>query len=157
MKLILAVLALATVTACSPAKDGDSLPKVILSAMPVGYKAASFMSNDFNGDGINDFVVIATSIKENADQSSLRDVSPKRWVLVYFGKDDSTELKYDLVGQNDTVALPANGGGLAGPCDPVFDHGGGLAAKGPYFTVENQVACGAHWLVQHPFCNFPEH
>jgi hypothetical protein len=145
MKLVLTVLTMAAVAACSYAKDDESLPTVIQSSMPVGYKAASFVPSDFNGDGLNDFVVIATSVKEITDQSSLRDNSPKRWVLVYFGKVDGNELKYELVGQNDTVAFPANGGGLAGPCDPVFDQGDGLAAKGAYFTVENQVACGAHW------------
>ena len=144
MKLILAALVMATVTACSSAKNDESLPRVIHSSMPVGYKAACFMPSDFNGDGLKDFVVIATSTKENGDQSSLRDDSPKRWVLVYFGRQDINGLKYDLAGQNDTLALPADGGGFAAPCDPAFDQGDGLAAKGAYFTVENQVACGAH-------------
>jgi hypothetical protein len=43
------------------------------------------------------------------------------------------------------VALPANGAGAAAPCDPLFDEGDGLTVKDVYFTVENQVACGAHW------------
>jgi hypothetical protein len=41
MKLMFTALIMAAVTACTPAKDDDALPKVIQSAIPVGYKAAS--------------------------------------------------------------------------------------------------------------------
>ncbi len=32
-----------------------------------------------------------------------------------------------------------------GQCDPFLDSGEGIAIKGGFFTVENGVACGAHW------------
>ncbi len=50
-----------------------------------------------------------------------------------------------LVGRNDKVVDTADGAGLRGQgCDPFED--GHISVKGPFFTVENGVACGgAHW------------
>jgi hypothetical protein len=131
---------------CSSAADPDTgLPKALTSLIPCGYQVASFRSTDFNGDGLEDFVVIAVSNKEKEARALLSNESPRRLVFVYFKKHSGTDFDFELVAQNDTVALPANGGGAAAPCDPLFDEGDGLTVKGVYFTVENQVSCGAHW------------
>lgn len=46
--------------------------------------------------------------------------------------------------RNDKVIAPADGAGLAGNgCDPFEEHR--VVKKGVYFTIENGVACGAHW------------
>ena len=47
-----------------------------------------------------------------------------------------------LVGRNVRVVMRADEGGQ---CDPFTDADQPIAAKGRYFTVENGVACGAHW------------
>ena len=146
MKLITLFLALSILTGCSETNSSvDALPETLAKRIPKGYQSAAFRSMDFNGDGVKDFVVIATSMKEKESTALTGQDSPKRLVLVYFGTRAANELSYQLVAQNDSVALPANGGGMAAPCDPLFDQGDGLAVKDAYFTVENQVACGAHW------------
>ncbi len=49
---------------------------------------------------------------------------------------------YKVAARNDTVVLRADEGGQ---CDPFDDGDNGIAVKGSYFTVQNDVACGAHW------------
>jgi hypothetical protein len=123
----------------------DKLPKTLTSRIPLGYHVASYRSSDFNGDGSKDFVLIAVSHLEKEESSLSSDEPPKRLVMVYFAKRSGNDVGFELVAQNESVALPANGGGASAPCDPLFDEGDGLAVKDVYFTVENQVACGAHW------------
>ena len=49
---------------------------------------------------------------------------------------------FQQTGRNDQVVMRADEGGQ---CDPFLDGGNTIAVKGPYFTVENGVACGQHW------------
>ncbi|HEY0182382.1 MAG TPA: hypothetical protein VGC09_06185 [Rhodopila sp.] len=50
---------------------------------------------------------------------------------------------FTRIGRNDTVVNRADEGGQ---CDPFLDGGGVIAVRGPFFTVQNGVACGAqHW------------
>lgn len=52
--------------------------------------------------------------------------------------------QYRFVARNDDVILRPFDAGVAGNgCDPF--EGRAIAVKGVYFTVENGVACGAHW------------
>lgn len=67
------------------------------------------------------------------------DTPSPRPLLIF---EEQATRKYRLAARNETVVLRANEGGQ---CDP-FDFGDdGLAVKGRYFTVQNVVACGAHW------------
>jgi len=52
--------------------------------------------------------------------------------------------RYQLVARNDNVILRPFDAGIAGNgCDPFEDRT--IAVTGVYFTVENGIACGAHW------------
>jgi hypothetical protein len=52
--------------------------------------------------------------------------------------------RYSLIARNDDVILRPFDAGIAGNgCDPFEKHT--IAVSGVYFTVENGIACGAHW------------
>ena len=65
--------------------------------------------------------------------------SPARPMLV-FGK--GRDGAFRLLARNDVLVMHIDEGGQ---CDPFMDGGGVIAVKGPYFTVQNGVACGQHW------------
>jgi hypothetical protein len=68
--------------------------------------------------------------------------APARPLLIFERRTDG---KYVVAGRNDQIVLRANDGGVAANgCDPFGE--GRIAIKGRYFTVENGVACGAHWI-----------
>jgi hypothetical protein len=52
--------------------------------------------------------------------------------------------RFELKERNDHVVLRTRDGGVAANgCDPFEEKR--IVTKGRYFTVENGVACGAHW------------
>lgn len=107
----------------------------ILAQLPEGYVPAVSKAVDFNGDKIQDRIVVATKVGEY-DASP----APERWVLVFKGIKGGSRF-YQEVARNSSVAYRADEGSQ---CSPSFD-GEGLAVKGKFFTVENSVACGHHW------------
>ena len=50
-----------------------------------------------------------------------------------------------LVSSDDSAVLHANDALQCDPFDPEDAADGGIAVKGHYFTVQNDVACGQHW------------
>jgi len=83
------------------------------------------------------FLLVATASKADKD--------PKPWVKrsLWIFRRLPTNL-YKMVGRNDEVILRLfDAGAAANGCDPFEDRI--IAVRGSYFTVENQVACGAHW------------
>jgi hypothetical protein len=114
------------------------LPPAIAQLLPAGYEAVAVQQNDFNADRAVDFVVVAADSKAEHQAKQAQRAAPKRWLYVFLRAPDGS---YRIAGKNPAVAFAAD---LGGQCDPFLDSGG-LAVKGPYFTVENSVACGSHW------------
>jgi hypothetical protein len=116
----------------------NALPKRVIEQLPKGYTVLAFQGGDLNNDKLVDYVVVVR--KENEAAASQRTgVSPRRPLLVFLQNSDKT---FSLSGRNDLVVFAINEGGQ---CDPFLDSGSGITIKGAYFTVENGVACGAHW------------
>ncbi len=65
--------------------------------------------------------------------------APVRPLMIFELKNGRNQ----LVGRNDQVVLRADEGGR---CDPLLDGDGVIAVRGPYFSVQNGVACGEHWM-----------
>lgn len=85
------------------------------------------------GGGRQSLLVVAHRPDDSTDKPSLRPL------LIF---EEQASGQYRLSARNDAVVLRANEGGQ---CDPFEDGYDGLAVKGRYFTVQNAVACGAHW------------
>ena len=94
---------------------------------------------DFNSDKLTDYVIVLH--KEDEEEISQKTgKAPRRPLLVFMQKPDRT---FELLARNDNIVFAVDGGGQ---CDPFMDSGEeGIAVKGSYFTVQNEVACGAHW------------
>jgi len=114
-----------------------ALPPSIERQIPRGYEGIIIRDADFNNDNAKDFLVIAGSKTENKALNA-GEPAPRRWLLAFIQTSSGA---FNLAGKNQFVALAADQGGQ---CDPLLDSGG-VAVKGPYFTVENSVACGEHW------------
>lgn len=69
---------------------------------------------------------------------TMQQPSP-RPLLIFTQNPDGT---FRLAARNDAVVLRAGDGGQ---CDPFEDGEDGLAIRNRHFTVQNSVACGAHW------------
>ncbi|WP_298212561.1 hypothetical protein [Acidovorax sp.] len=122
-----------------PAHSQDSaLPQGIARQIPAGYAAMTAKSSDFNGDGKVDYVVVV-SRKNEAQLVAQGSPAPKRPLLVFIQGETG---KFSLKSRNDEIVFAADAGGQ---CDPFMEGMEGLAAKGSFFTVQNAVACGAHW------------
>lgn len=121
----------------SAAAMPNELPPTIESQIPKGYEAMIIRSADFNDDKARDFLVVAGS-KTESKALNAGEPAPRRWLLAFI---QNASGGFDLAGKNQFVALAADQGGQ---CDPILDSGG-VAAKGPYVTVENSAACGDHW------------
>ncbi len=133
---IVALLAVST----SAAVAGD-LPGAVLRQLPAGY---GVLTSTTATVGARRFLIVALrSRKELPSEHYLSSggAAPDRPLLIF---DLGSNGAYVLAGRNDGVVAAADGAGLAGNgCDPFEDHH--IAVKGAYFTVENSVACGAHW------------
>ena len=115
-----------------------ALPQDIVRQIPAGYEAMTSKSSDFNGDGKADYVIVVSN-KSEARLLAGGSPAPKRPLLVFIQGEAS---KFSLESRNDEVVFVADAGGQ---CDPFMNGDEGLAAKGPFFTVQNAVACGEHW------------
>ena len=132
------LLARATVT---PNAEKPTLPPAIVSQIPAGYIIRTSSMAAIGGQTF--YFVALRSKKELAGIAYLGapDSAPARPLLIYERNGAGAFL---LVGRNDEVIDRAGDGGVAGNgCDPF--EGGRIAVKGGYFTVENAIACGAHW------------
>jgi hypothetical protein len=115
-----------------------TLPQGVIEQLPKGYSVMTFQSGDINSDKLTDYIVVVH--KENeAAISRHAGTAPRRPLLVFFQTSDKT---FFLAGRNDLVVFAVDEGGQ---CDPFLDSGNGITIKGTYFTIENEVACGAHW------------
>lgn len=137
MKQAIQGIAAALFVLASSHAFAESLPQAIVSQLPKGYEAILVQAGDFNQDKAKDYLVVAGMKTENQPGDS-GEPAPRRWLLAFI---QTSSGKYTLVGKNEKVAFAADQGGQ---CDPLLDSGG-LVTKGPYFTVENSVACGDHW------------
>ncbi|AIY40462.1 hypothetical protein LT85_1304 [Collimonas arenae] len=115
-----------------------SLPDNILKQIPTGYSVLSFKGGELNDDKLEDFLVAV----HKADEKAIADKTgkaPRRPLMLFVQNADGS---YTLAKRNDHVIFAVNDGGQ---CDPFEDGEDGLAIKNHYFTVQNSVACGAHW------------
>ena len=124
-----------------PASAGAAtLPKEITKQLPPGY--AVLASTPASVEGGHQFYFVALGSTRDGAPSPKASARPAaRPLLVFERRPDGG---YRLAGRNDEIVMRADDAGLAGNgCDPFED--GHLVVKGPYLTVENEVACGAHW------------
>lgn len=113
------------------------MPEGIQRLLPGGYDVMSSAGGvAMGGGGTATVVVLARS--DEADLKA-KGESPARPLLVFAkGRDES----FRLLARNDVVVMHIDDGGQ---CDPFLDGGGEIAVRQTYFTVQNGVACGAHW------------
>ena len=117
------------------------LPSGILRQLPRGY---TVLTSATSRVGTRQFQFVAVrSRKELKPRGYLSSVdkAPDRPLLIFELRPNG---EYISLGRNDKIIATADGAGLSGNgCDPFEDRH--IAIKGSYFTVENEVACGAHW------------
>lgn len=116
----------------------ESLPKPLLDLVPQRYQVLSHKSGDLNSDGRADYLVVVHLEAENAI-AERTGKAPRRPLMIFIQNADGT---FTLSKRNDFVVFAVDEGGQ---CDPFEESAEGLAVKGIYFTVQNDVACGAHW------------
>jgi hypothetical protein len=130
MKSSLVSLALFALSAASHAAG---LPAEIALQLPPGYEPMVYQSGPQIKNGRRSILVVVHRRDDSADTPSPRPL------LIF---EEQASKQYRLAARNETVVLRANEGGQ---CDPFDDGDNGLSVKGRYFTVQNGVACGAHW------------
>jgi len=107
--------------------------------IPTGYEVLKFQSGMLNNDNRVDYLVVLKSKKEQQLFDKTREGS-KRPLLIFIQNKNGT---FALAKRNDNVVLTIADGGQ---CDPFDENNAGLVIKNHYFTVENAVACGQHWI-----------
>jgi hypothetical protein len=135
-KLLICCLA---IPACSMARSESlALPQNVVEQLPRGYAVMTMQASDLNNDQLTDYIVVVH--KEDEGEIAQREgKAPRRPLLIFTQNPNKT---FTLSARNDYVVFAVDEGGQ---CDPFLDSGDGIAVKGTYFTVENEVACGAHW------------
>ncbi|HEY3948334.1 hypothetical protein [Phenylobacterium sp.] len=129
-----------TATFAGGSASAAALPAEIVGQLPTGY--AVLGSADATPLAGHQFYFVALGSRTEPKHTlTERRAAPARPLLIFETGPDG---RYVLVGRNDDIVLRADDGGLAGNgCDP-FERRH-IAVRGPYFTVENGVSCGAHW------------
>lgn len=133
-----AAMVLATAMATSPCAAA-ALPPELSAHLPAGYTLIQAVDSDVNGDGRRDYLLALRRADEAAQIAAGKD-APQRLLLVLMHTADG---RFVEAARNAQVIFKADDGGQ---CDPFDDDGQGLVAKGAYFTVQNGVACGQHWI-----------
>ena len=82
---------------------------------------------------------MALASRREVKRSLNEKSAPTRPLLIF---EHASKNRFTLIGRNDDAILRSDDGGI-NRCDP-FEEGR-IAVKGRYFTIENGVACGAHW------------
>lgn len=131
------VLALALLGSVAGPTMAAPSPAGLQGQLPSGYEVLAKAELVAGAPGRR-FVLVA--LGRRGEGKPLRDGqdAPSRPLMIFEVKDG----RYQLAGRNDQVVLRADEGGQ---CDPFLDGDGVIAVKGPYFTVQNGVACGEHW------------
>ena len=116
----------------------DGLPDAIGRQLPAGYVVLETVRGRLTG-GVRDDYVVALArpgdVPDNPVGSGPGDGAAAAGIRAL--RDGS----YALAGRNDALVMRHDQGGQ---CDP-FDPEQGLVMKGVFVTVQNEVACGAHW------------
>ena len=128
------LVVVAAACASSASAGADEVPAGLRRALPTGYSVIH--AAIVRPDASHTFYVLALALRAREAARNARR-APARPLMIYQRRADGG---YVLVARNDEVVRRADDGGQ---CDP-FEFGG-ITAKGAYFTVENDVACGAHW------------
>lgn len=119
----------------------SNLPTSIMRQIPSGFDV---MTSAATAVGARRFQFVALRSRKELTSGrylTTADAAPARPLLIFQRRSNGD---YVAVGRNDKVIATADAGGLAGNgCDPFENHR--IAIKGSYFTVENDVSCGAHW------------
>ena len=119
------------------AARADGLPDAIGRQLPAGYRVLEMAQGRLTGGTRDDYAVVLARPGDDPD-GPLGAPATARPLLLFRASPDGG---YRLIGRNDVVVLRHDEGGQ---CDP-FNPGQGLAMKGAYLTVQNEVACGAYW------------
>ena len=112
------------------------IPADVAQRLPPNYDVLGSAIVEPGPPGLRFYVVALGRVHEPPPEAKGR--APARPLLIL--KRQAGQVT--LAGRNDQVVLRADDGGQ---CDPFLDGGAEIAVKGGYFTVENGVACGAHW------------
>jgi len=123
--------------ALTAASSGKKAPTGIVNQLPSGYEVIASARVEPE-QARRQFVIVALARRNEDQLRQSVNGAPARPLLIFEQKGG----RFILVGRNDSIVMPADHGGQ---CDPFLDGDAKIATKGPYFTVENGVACGQHW------------
>lgn len=115
-----------------------AVPPGVAQQLPPGY---GVLGSALMQVGAPARTVIVVALGRNGESDARRDEAraPARPLLLFARRPDGS---FARIGRNDTIVARADEGGQ---CDPFLDGGGVIAVRGPFFTVQNGVACGQHW------------
>lgn len=125
----------------SMAAFGGSLPKAVSTLIPPGFAVLLHKYGDLNNDGRADYLVALHKPDEQVIASKT-GTAPRRPLILFI---QSPNGRFMLARRNDHVIFAADQGGQCDPFEEFGEDASGFAIKGNYFTVQNSVACGAHW------------
>lgn len=131
-----AVLGALLLTTAGHAAAGVNLPKDILNQIPKGLAVLASANGDLNRDGLIDWLVVLHKKDEKAIAAQSNTPARPLWLFL-----QTSEGRYKLTRRNDDVVA---GVGDYWQCDSFGDGTGGVVIKNGYFTVEHEIACGAH-------------
>lgn len=121
---------------CSAIAASVPLPSALLRQLPNGFEViASARSNPAPA---RTFYFVALASRGEAKWAS-EERAPPRPLLLFEARKGG---RYRLAARNDRLILRADEGGI-NRCDPFEERK--IAVKGIYVTIEQGVACGAHW------------
>ena len=120
------------------AARADGIPDAIGRQLPSGYVALEVARGRLTGGQRDDYVVALARPDDDPDAPIGGNTAAARPLLLFLAKSGGG---YVLAGRNDEVVMRHDQGGQCDPFDPVR----GLVMTGVYITVQNEVACGAHW------------
>ncbi|MGN7982596.1 hypothetical protein [Burkholderia sp. 22313] len=121
---------------CCHAQAAAPLPPSVAAQLPAGYRPFVAQPGPALADGRHSLLVVVHRATDTREQPSPRPL------LIYEEQADHT---YRLAARNDSVVMRAHDALQCDPFDPESAADGGIAVKGHYFTVQNDVACGQHW------------
>ncbi len=116
-----------------------AVPAGVARQLPPGYDVLGSAAMRV-GVPARSVVIVALGRAGERDTQRGEAHAPARPLLIFAQRPGGG---FTRIGRNDTVVNRADEGGQ---CDPFLDGGGVIAVRGPFFTVQNGVACGAqHW------------
>jgi hypothetical protein len=113
---------------------GAGPPAAILKQLPADHVVLSSANSLI---GSRKFYIVALASRREAKHQLSEKRAPARPLLIF---EQQSNGRFILAGRNDNAILRVDDGGI-NQCDPFRQ----IVVKGRYFTVENGVACGAHW------------